>query len=510
MQRRRSPNSTPFPSGLIGRFDRIAQNRSSLRDRHFAALVEALPAAIYVTDREGRLIFFNQAAVALWGVRPVVGEATWCGSWKLYWPGGAPMPHSECPMAVALKESRAVRGQEVVAERPDGARVPLLPYPTPIYNVRGRLTGGINMLVDITEQKAAERALKDIDERYRLTVEAARDCAVYMLDSGGIVASWNAGAERVHNCRAEEIIGSHFSILSVLDGVGKPEQLLEAAAQQGKCSVEHWRTRRDGAPFLASDLVTALFDSEGLLRGYAVVTQDVTERRKLENERAAYLHEVEELNARLKRAMTETHHRVKNNLHAVSAMIDMMTGYDREAVPAGELRRLSLYVRSLGAVHDVLTSEARKDGTAEWASVAEMLQHAVSALEHPLGVHRLEMHVDDIRVPARFATSLALVANELTNNALKHGSGKVIVSFSVRQGGATLMIQDEGKGYPAHFDPAPDNTTGVALVNSLIKWDLNGAVRFYNGNAGGAVAEVSMRLPANEESGAHCAGTGYA
>ena len=92
----------------------------------------------------------------LWGHRPPLGTSEWCGSWKLFWPDGTPLPHDQCPMAVALKEDRAVRGTEAAAERPDGTRVPFIPYPTPIHDETGKLVGAVNMLVDITDRKHAE------------------------------------------------------------------------------------------------------------------------------------------------------------------------------------------------------------------------------------------------------------------------------------------------------------------------------------------------------------------
>ena len=93
------------------------------------ALANALPAAIYMTDAAGRITFYNEAAAELWGCRPELGKGEWCGSWKLYWPDGTPLPHDECPMASTLKTGRPVRGVEAVAERPDGTRVPFMPYP---------------------------------------------------------------------------------------------------------------------------------------------------------------------------------------------------------------------------------------------------------------------------------------------------------------------------------------------------------------------------------------------
>jgi PAS domain S-box-containing protein len=130
------------------------QLRDSERKLH--DLLEAIPAAIYTTDADGKVTYYNQAAVEFAGRAPTVGSDEWCVSWKLYRPDGTPLPHDQCPMAVALKEGRPIRNAEAVAERPDGTRVPFIPYPTPIRDSDGKVVGAINMLVDISERKQAE------------------------------------------------------------------------------------------------------------------------------------------------------------------------------------------------------------------------------------------------------------------------------------------------------------------------------------------------------------------
>ncbi len=124
----------------------------------FQEMLQALPAAVYATDAAGRITFYNEAAAEMWGCRPELGKSEFCGSWKLYWPDGTPLPHDQCPMAVTLRTGLPVRGIEAVAERPDGTRVAFVPYPTPFLDASGKVVGAVNMLVDVTDRKAAELA----------------------------------------------------------------------------------------------------------------------------------------------------------------------------------------------------------------------------------------------------------------------------------------------------------------------------------------------------------------
>lgn len=131
-------------------------------ERRVRQLIEALPAAIYTTDPQGKVTYYNDVAAEFAGRRPVIGETDWCVTWKLFHPDGTPMPHETCPMAVALREARPVRGVEAIAERPDGSRVPFLPFPTPMFDEQGRLVGAVNMLIDISERKTAEASTRTL------------------------------------------------------------------------------------------------------------------------------------------------------------------------------------------------------------------------------------------------------------------------------------------------------------------------------------------------------------
>ncbi|GEO97909.1 PAS domain-containing protein [Methylobacterium haplocladii] len=114
-----------------------------------AELFRQIPAALYTTDAEGWLTYYNDAAAKLWGFRPVLGKARWCGAWRLYEADGCELPHEECPMAVALREGRAVRGVRAILERPDGTKVCFMPYPTPLRDESGEVVAGSNILLEI-------------------------------------------------------------------------------------------------------------------------------------------------------------------------------------------------------------------------------------------------------------------------------------------------------------------------------------------------------------------------
>jgi len=133
-----------------------AQRKLLDSERRLQELLAAVPAAIYTTDAEGKITYFNEAAVDLAGRAPILGSDEWCVTWKLYNPDGTPLPHHQCPMAIALREGRPIRNAEAVAERPDGSRIPFIPFPTPLRDASGKVVGAINMLVDISERRQAE------------------------------------------------------------------------------------------------------------------------------------------------------------------------------------------------------------------------------------------------------------------------------------------------------------------------------------------------------------------
>lgn len=147
----------------------VALRESEERQRQ---LIEGLPAAVYTCDAKGRITMFNAAAAELWGRRPILHGDHWSGSWRIYHSDGTPLSAEQCPMAIALREGKIVRGTEIVVERADGSRRCVIPHPRLILDSSGAIVGAVNMLVDITDHKLAEAELAATKSDLSLQVTA--------------------------------------------------------------------------------------------------------------------------------------------------------------------------------------------------------------------------------------------------------------------------------------------------------------------------------------------------
>lgn len=158
------PQTTPAADEII----EIAVNAVGSECDSMRAALDQLDAAVYITDAQGQVTFFNRACIGFAGRIPVAGEDRWCVTWKLYTENGEPLPHDQCPMAVAIREKRAIRGVEAVAERPDGSRIAFMPFPTPVLDEEGNLVGAVNLLVDISGRKHGGQLLAQAERCRRL------------------------------------------------------------------------------------------------------------------------------------------------------------------------------------------------------------------------------------------------------------------------------------------------------------------------------------------------------
>lgn len=156
-------------------------------------VLDNLPAPIYTTDADGNVTYWNRACIELAGRVPELGRDRWCVTWQLYTTSGEPMPHDQCPMADAIREKRIIRNQVAIAERPDGSRVAFKPYPTPLFDAAGVLTGAVNMLIDVSEEQS--EALAEQAARCRRLADA-----LYTRESSTVLETM---AERFEKAAAD-------------------------------------------------------------------------------------------------------------------------------------------------------------------------------------------------------------------------------------------------------------------------------------------------------------------
>jgi PAS domain S-box-containing protein len=246
------------------------------------AILNAFAFAVYTTDANGVITYFNDAAAALWDRRPAVGKDLWCGSWRIYDTDGNPMPIDLCPMAIALREGRAVVGAEIVIERPDGVRRHVRPNPTPLRDPAGKLIGAINILVDVEELHEGDRAR----QRLAAIVDSSDD-AIVSKNLDGVITSWNAAAERLFGYTAAEAIGRPVTMLIPEAQHDEEPTILERIRSGGR--VDHYETtrqRKDGTLIRVSLTVSPVRDANGRVVGASKIARDITERQRSEETRA--------------------------------------------------------------------------------------------------------------------------------------------------------------------------------------------------------------------------------
>jgi GAF domain-containing protein len=210
--------------------------------------------------------------------------------------------------------------------------------------------------------------------------------------------------------------------------------------------------------------------------------------------------EINSLNARLRNSVTETHHRVKNNLQMISAMIEMqMAEHSAEkTVPLEAFQQLKAHVHTLATVHELLTQSVREEEDAQRISAKVVLDRLLPMLHLTSGNCRIRYSVEEAQLTSKQCISLALVVNELLTNALKHGKRNAEVLLRREQEGMALEVLDDGPGFPEGFDPLLAANMGLEIVESLIKTDLKGHSYYETRDEGGGRVRVLFPLPPAE------------
>ena len=403
--------------------------------------------AMFVLDPAGRILTWNLGAQRIKGyaAEEIVGR-----HFSAFYTAEAVArgwPAEE--LRLATREGRFE--DEGWRVRKDGSRFWANVVITALRDEGGKLLGFSKITRDLSERKLEQEALRQAEERFRLLVDGVLDYAIFMLDPDGMVTSWNAGAQRIKGYARDEIVGKHFSCFYPDEDIeaGRPWEALATARHEGRAEDEGWRLKKGGERFWARAVVTPLHDASGHLRGYAKVTQDLTDRRQMQSLQDA-AQQVNEFIATLA-------HELRNPLAPIRTAVEVMAKVPASD-PAQQAMRETIDRQSgqLARIVDDMLDIARVTRGAmslELADVdmAEVVRRAAETAAPAIeaGRHRLDLEFppEPLVVHGDLCRLTQLLAN-LLNNAARYTpqAGRIVVQARQEDGWALIEVSDNGRG----------------------------------------------------------------
>ncbi len=459
--------------------DRMTHGAESLRqsEERFRLLVESVrDYAIFMLDPQGYVLTWNAGAERIKGYR--AAEIIGC-HFSLFYPPealarGLPDHELEVAQRVGSHEDEGWR------LRKDGSLFWANVTITAMRDGTGQLLGYSKVTRDLTQRRHHEEELRQSEERFRLLVEGVGEYAIFMLDVNGKIATWNVGAQRIKGYAADEIVGRHFSVFYPQDvrESGWPEHELQQAAEHGSFVDTGWRVRKDGTMFWANVTITALRDGARRLLGYAKLTRDLTESRRIEAIELASDEREQILDAeRSARMAAQRATRVKDEFlatlsHELRTPLSAILGWTQIVLkgkasdPADQLRAMEVIDRNARAqvkliddlldLSRIMTGKIRLD--LQQIAMPDVVQAAIaSAL--PIAQAK-DIRLRSLLDPSRTTVSgdgsrLQQVVWNLLTNAIKFTpiGGQVQVLVQRVNSHIELSVADTGIGIPASFLP---------------------------------------------------------
>ena len=293
----------------------------------YKQILEALPVAVYTTNAEGNISLYNKAAIDLWGREPEKETDRWCCWQKIFNNEGKEISIEESPMATSLIFKKEVHGEEIIIERPDGSRKVISPHPKLIYNSFGRLIGAVNTLMDLTDFKEAESAMRESEERFRIVADTA-PVMIWMSDPEGKCEFLNCEWSKFTGILLEEGLGDGWKKAVHPEDLKKASALFHKAIKNRTDYSTQLRLKRhDGEYRWMMDYAVPRIDENGDLLGFVGSTLDIHEQHSakedLEERVLARTEDLINMNVELQQQ--------KEFVEAIiDSSVDMIGVYDKE------------------------------------------------------------------------------------------------------------------------------------------------------------------------------------
>src|SRR4030095_7675911 len=357
-----------------------------------------------------------------------------------------------------------------------------------------------------------EEILRESEERFRLLVNGVKDYAIFSLDRDGNIASWNTGAQSIKGYAASEIIGRHFSTFYTPEDIARkwPWYELEVARAEGRFEDEGWRVRKDGSRFWANVVITALYDNEHRLRGFAKVTRDLTARRRIEA--------LQENERQMNEFLAMLAHELRNPLAAIVNVLGLSARKpaheqaDLHDIVDRQATHLSRIVDDLLDVSRI--TRGKIDLRREVLDLNSLVSRVVQACRPSIDARRhkvdLQLARDVLCVDAD-STRLSQIVHNLISNAVKYTpeGGQITIRLAPEGDSAVLRVRDSGMGIPPDLLPKvfdlfvqgsqslDRNESGLGIGLTLVKRivDLHGGSVEARSDGLDQGSEFIVRLP---------------
>jgi PAS domain S-box-containing protein len=395
--------------------------------------------------------------------------------------------------ALVFKASRGIEDKyELTYIRKDGSRFPAIVSVTALRDAANKIIGYLLIGTDNSARKQVEEQLRWTEESFRLMVESVTDYGIVMLDPDGCVVSWNSGAQRIKGYSAEEIVGQHFSRFYPQQDIeqGAPQRDLEVVTAKGRFEDEGWRVRKDASTFWANVVFTAIRDNAGNLRGFAKLTRDLTERRKVEAELTDAKSTAEKANLAKSNFLSSMSHELRTPLNAILGFAQLMETDSPLPTPAqkesiAQILQAGWYLMEL--ITEILDLAMIESGRLSWSlepmSLTEVMIECQSMIEPQAQKRGIRVTFPEVDNPCYIKgdrTRVKQVLINLLSNAIKYnqaGGAVVVESSAITPHRVRVSVKDTGAGLAPEqlaqlFEPfnrlgqetSAEEGTGIGLV----------------------------------------------